>query len=127
LVYESGETGTEADGNVSVNRDAQMDGVQPLDGQGAPEGGANGDGAAPDAAEGGATDASTDAPWTNTCPGLVPPGATQCDGNTACFERKPGGCSSESGNCQQQCGSTKLCCVNAGGNVFCRTDPSQCP
>jgi hypothetical protein len=92
----------------------------------APDGVAKEDAIGDDAAGDAAKEAGTDAGWTNTCPGTVPPGATQCDGNTACFERKAGDCSNASGDCMQ-CTTTQICCVNAGGNVFCESDPSECP
>jgi hypothetical protein len=134
LVYSSEEAGSQPEG------DAGSEAQNPADGQAGAEGGADGsssseasdgsgdgDAVAGDAAADATTDAGTDGGWTNTCPGTVPPGATRCDGNTACFERRAGDCSSASSDCVQQCGTTKICCINSGGNLFCRPDPSQCP
>jgi hypothetical protein len=141
LLYQGSEAGSDADGGVPPDVDAEAaDAPSPVDAQGTPESGANDSGtttdasdgggkkdAAPDASKDASTDTGTDGGWTNTCPGTVPPGATRCDGNTACFERNAGDCASAASDCMQQCGTTKICCVNNGGNVTCKSDPSQCP
>jgi hypothetical protein len=139
LVYDDGEAGSQADGDIPPEGDAQAaDGQNPVDGQAAAESGADGSGSS-DASDGGAkgdavaedaghdADAATDGGWTNTCPGTVPPGATRCDGNTACFERQAGDCSNASGDCMSICGTTKVCCIDNNQNVTCKSDPSQCP
>jgi hypothetical protein len=100
---------------VFVDPDAARPDSSPLD---------DGSADAADAAD--ARDAAGPGAWVNTCPSAVPPGATTCNGATACLEQRPGDCANAASDCTQ-CGDKKLCCVDNGGNVSCRTAPDKCP
>jgi hypothetical protein len=71
----------------------------------------------------GPVEAADSATEVNTCPQVVPPGATICCGHSACVARQGNACNC--GQCnQQRCAG--FCCVDSNGNLSCVASPADC-